>query len=98
MALGRHLVAAHIRSVVWVVPLLLGGSPIRLSGQVRHPVSLIICSNDTRLGLPSSDAHSKKIAPTQRFTGALKARNVVLTTYRELIAKQGLKAMRRPAG
>ncbi len=32
------------------------------------------------------------------FTGALKARNVVLLTYRELIAKQGLKAMRRPAG
>src|SRR5438093_9562159 len=34
---------------------------------------------------------------SQRFTGALKARNVVLTTYRELIAKHGLKAMRRPA-
>ena len=32
-----------------------------------------------------------------RFTGALRARNVVLTTYRELIAKHGLKAMRRPA-
>jgi len=27
-----------------------------------------------------------------------KARNVLLTTYRELITKQGLKAMRRPAG
>ena len=35
---------------------------------------------------------------SDRFTGAVKARNVVLTTYRELIAKQGLKAMRRPAG
>src|SRR3989449_9472479 len=35
---------------------------------------------------------------SQRFTGALKARNVVLITYRELITKQGLKAMRRPAG
>jgi predicted glycoside hydrolase/deacetylase ChbG (UPF0249 family) len=32
------------------------------------------------------------------FTGALKARNVLLITYRELITKQGLKAMRRPAG
>ena len=36
--------------------------------------------------------------PATEFTGALKARNVVLLTYRELIAKQGLKAMRRPAG
>src|SRR5881396_56263 len=35
---------------------------------------------------------------SQKFTGAVKARNVVLTTYRELIAKHGLKAMRRPAG
>ena len=31
-------------------------------------------------------------------TGARKARNVVLLTYRELITKQGLKAMRRPVG
>jgi len=35
---------------------------------------------------------------SERFTRAVKARNVVLITYRELIAKQGLKAMRRPAG
>jgi predicted glycoside hydrolase/deacetylase ChbG (UPF0249 family) len=35
---------------------------------------------------------------SNRFTGALKARNVRLMTYRELIGKQGLKAMRRPAG
>src|SRR5438128_1648687 len=33
---------------------------------------------------------------SQKFTGAVKARNVVLTTYRELIAKEGLKSMRRP--
>src|SRR5438128_8301750 len=33
-----------------------------------------------------------------RFAGAVKARNVQLITYRELITKQGLKAMRRPAG
>jgi predicted glycoside hydrolase/deacetylase ChbG (UPF0249 family) len=35
---------------------------------------------------------------SQRFAAAVKARNIVLTTYRELITKQGLKAMRRPAG
>jgi len=31
-----------------------------------------------------------------RFSGALKARNVVLLTYRDLIAREGLKSMRRP--
>ena len=35
---------------------------------------------------------------SNRFTEAVRARNVVLTTYRELIAKQGLTAMRRPTG
>src|SRR5438045_9202284 len=35
---------------------------------------------------------------SQKFTGALKARHVVLTTYRDLIAKQVLTAMLRPAG
>ena len=35
---------------------------------------------------------------SRRFSAALKARNVLLLTYRELIAKEGLKAMRRPAG
>src|SRR2546425_10442716 len=35
---------------------------------------------------------------SDRFAGALKARNVQLMTYRDLITKQGLKAMRRPAG
>jgi predicted glycoside hydrolase/deacetylase ChbG (UPF0249 family) len=35
---------------------------------------------------------------SQRFAGALKARNVVLITYRDVITKHGLKAMRRPAG
>ncbi len=64
MALSRHLVAAHIRSV--------GGpsyssSPARRVGQTAALVSL-------------------------------KADNVHLMTYRELITKQGLQAMRRPAG
>ncbi len=35
---------------------------------------------------------------SQRFRDALKARNVRLLTYRQLIAMQGLKAMRRPEG
>src|SRR5213083_1462157 len=35
---------------------------------------------------------------SQKFAGAVKARNVLLITYRELITKHGLKAMRRPAG
>lgn len=35
---------------------------------------------------------------SQRFKDALKARNVQLLTYRQLIEMQGLKAMRRPEG
>lgn len=35
---------------------------------------------------------------SQRFRDALKARNVQLLTYRQLIAMQGLKSMRRPEG
>jgi predicted glycoside hydrolase/deacetylase ChbG (UPF0249 family) len=35
---------------------------------------------------------------SHRFSGAVKARNVRLITYRDLIAKAGLKVMRRPAG
>jgi len=33
-----------------------------------------------------------------QFAAALKARNVVLLTYRDVIAKEGLKSMRRPVG
>ena len=35
---------------------------------------------------------------SRRFSDALKARNVQLLTYRQLIAIQGLKSMRRPEG
>jgi predicted glycoside hydrolase/deacetylase ChbG (UPF0249 family) len=35
---------------------------------------------------------------SSRFARAVKARNVVLITYREVIHQQGLEAMRRPAG
>src|SRR5256885_12578987 len=42
MALGRHLVAAHIRSVVWAGPLLFTGSPMSLPAHAPDPVSLLI--------------------------------------------------------
>jgi hypothetical protein len=35
---------------------------------------------------------------SQRFRDALKARNIQLLTYRQLIAMQGLRSMRRPEG
>ena len=35
---------------------------------------------------------------SHRFTRALTARNIRLITYRELIGRQGLEAMRRPTG
>lgn len=35
---------------------------------------------------------------SQRFREALKARNIQLMTYRQLIEMQGLKVMKRPGG
>ena len=35
---------------------------------------------------------------SQRFRDAVKARNIQLLTYRQLIAMQGLGSMRRPQG
>jgi hypothetical protein len=40
--------------------------------------------------------HTRSALTSSRFAAALKARNVVLLTYRDLIAKEGLKSMRRP--
>jgi predicted glycoside hydrolase/deacetylase ChbG (UPF0249 family) len=35
---------------------------------------------------------------SKKFKKAIKAHNVQLLTYRDVIAKQGLESMRRPAG
>ncbi len=35
---------------------------------------------------------------SQRFSAALQARHIVLVNYRDVIAKEGLKSMRRPVG
>ena len=60
-------------------------------GSSRWPVAFFV------LLLFSSPTSVDALTP-QRFTGTVKARNVVLITDRELITKQGLTAMRRPAG
>jgi len=54
---------------------------------------LLLFSSPTSVDALTSDALT-----SQRCTGTVKARNVVLITDRELITKQGLTAMRRPAG
>src|SRR6266705_3715151 len=46
MALSRHLVAAHIRSVVSAVPLLFVNSPVSVVGQASDPVYLLIRADD----------------------------------------------------
>jgi len=65
MAPGRHLVAAHIRSVVWALPLLFGGSPLSLPGQAPDPVSLIIRSDDAGM------SHSVNMALQRLIEGGL---------------------------
>jgi hypothetical protein len=104
VAPGRHLVATLIGRLSRAVPLgaalvassvLLASSSISGFAQADAPVYLIIRSDDAGM------SHSVNMALQAHVTAihrALKARNVVLTTYRELIAKHGLTAMRRPAG
>src|SRR5213596_3853785 len=61
--------------------------------------ALLDMNTDQPLAQMSKNRQGELTALTsQRFSAALKGRNVVLITYRELITKHGLKAMRRPAG
>jgi hypothetical protein len=59
--------------------------------------ALIDMNTDQPLADMSKNRQGELTALTSpRFSAALKARNVVLLTYRELIAREGLKSMRRP--
>jgi predicted glycoside hydrolase/deacetylase ChbG (UPF0249 family) len=56
---------------------------------------------NTSFPLPDMSKHRQgelDALTSRRFRDALEARNIRLTTYRELIEKQGLMVMRRPAG
>jgi predicted glycoside hydrolase/deacetylase ChbG (UPF0249 family) len=56
---------------------------------------------NTSFPLPDMSKHRQgelNALTSPRFTDALKARNIRLITYRQLIDMQGLHAMRRPAG
>jgi hypothetical protein len=56
---------------------------------------------NTSFPLPDMSKHRQgelDALTSPRFTEALKARNIQLITYRQLIDMQGLHAMRRPAG
>lgn len=61
--------------------------------------ALIDMNTDQPLPDMSKNRQGELTALTSaRFSAALKARNVVLLTYRDVIAKEGLKSMRRPVG
>ncbi len=61
--------------------------------------ALIDMNTDQPLADMSKNRQGELTALTSpRFSAALKARNVVLLTYREVIAREGLKSMRRPVG
>ena len=87
-AVARHHIAALISSVLCTASLAGRGAAVAVSPNnvaMRHQL---------HAGLGAQlDALT-----SQRFTEALNAHTVHLMTYRELIAKQGLSAMRRPAG
>jgi len=59
--------------------------------------ALLDMNTDQPLADMSKNRQGELTALTSpRFRAALKARNVVLLTYRDLIAREGLKSMRRP--
>jgi hypothetical protein len=56
---------------------------------------------NTNGGLPEMSKNRQgelEAVTSQRFRDALKVRDIHLLTYRQLIAMQGLKSMRRPEG
>jgi hypothetical protein len=56
---------------------------------------------NTSFPLPDMSKHRQgelDALTSRRFSDALKARNIRLMTYRELIRTRGLTAMRRPEG
>jgi predicted glycoside hydrolase/deacetylase ChbG (UPF0249 family) len=59
--------------------------------------ALLDMNSDQPLADMSKNRQGELTALTSpRFRAALKARNVVLLTYRDVIAREGLKSMRRP--
>jgi len=97
----------------WAAPSLKADSLVAMVDRLQPGVNLVVTHvglDDPELGAlldmntdqPLPDMSKNRQAEldaltSQRFAGAVKARNVRLITYRELIAKHGLNAMRRPA-
>jgi hypothetical protein len=59
--------------------------------------------SDVNTGRPLADMSANRHGDLEaltspRFTEALEAQNIQPITYRDLIAREGLKVMRRPAG
>ena len=89
-------------------------SLVALIGRLKPGVNVVITHvgmDDAELGalvdmntsfpLPDMSKHRQgelNALTSQRFSEALKARNVRLMTYRQLIDMQGLQVMRRPEG
>lgn len=93
-AVARHHIAALIIGVLCTASLAAHDAAVAVSS-----LSLIMPNNVAMLDQLNAGLGAQLDALTsQRFTEALNAHNVHLMTYRELIAKQGLSAMRRPAG
>jgi hypothetical protein len=84
---------------------LLAGSPTAVFAQAAataragppDPGALLDMNTDQPLPDMSKNRQGELTALTSpRFSAALQARHVVLLTYRDLIAREGLKSMRRP--
>jgi predicted glycoside hydrolase/deacetylase ChbG (UPF0249 family) len=89
-----------------------GDSLVAMINRLKPGLNLVVTHvgiDDAELGalldmntdqpLPDMSKHRQgelTALTSRRFSAALKARNVVLVTYRDLIAREGLRSMRRP--
>ena len=89
-----------VRTVTLLSWLLWAGAVTFVSAQTAAPTAvsaLLDMNTDQPLPDMSKNRQGEFTALTSpRFSAALKARNVVLVTYRDLITREGLQSMRRP--
>lgn|SRR5512143_722310 len=106
MALGRHLVAALPGSstaavfipVTGAASAVVAEAPVTQPAGPAEPAYLI---HEYRPVAPRQRKHRQgalHALTSHRFTRALRTRNVQGITYRDLIGRRGLEAMRGPAG
>ncbi|MGI9077572.1 MAG: carbohydrate deacetylase [Gemmatimonadaceae bacterium] len=114
LGMSEYFGEARDEPQYWAAPQSKGDSLLALIHRLRPRLNLVVTHvgiDDSELSalvdmntdgpLPEMSKNRQgelDALTSQRFKDALKARNIRLLTYRQLIAIQGLKSMRRPEG